>query len=220
MTDFIELKAASRDVIGKANRRLAADGLIPAVLYGHNVEPTSVAIDRHTFEYLMTHEALASTILKVAIDDSSDPVNALVKEIQTHPVTGKVLHIDIFAISMKQKIQTAVPLHLVGDSAGVKEGGTVTQSLVEIEIEALPTDLPDFIEADITELGIGDGLHVVDLTAPEGVEIVSDPTLMVVSITIAKVVEEEVEGEELGEGEVPEVGDEAADEAASEAEEE
>lgn len=222
MTDFIEIKAAPRDVIGKSSRRLYDAGVIPAVLYGHDVDPTAVSIDRHNFEYLMTHEALASTILKVEVEGVGKPVNAIVKEIQKHPVNGRVQHVDIFAISLTQKIHTAVPISIVGESAGVEEGGIITQILVEVDIEALPTNLPDAIEADISQMGVGDTLHAGDLVAPEDVVILTDPASIVLSITLPRAEEEEPEeGLELEEGaEVPEIGEEVEAEAAEASEEE
>lgn len=216
MTEFIELKAKPRDVVGKANRRLAAEKAIPAVLYGYGVEPTNLAVDRHTFEYLMQHEAVTSTVIRVAVEGGDGFVNAIVKDIQEHPVDGHVLHVDLMAIDMSKRISTSVPLHLVGESVGVKEGGILTQTLTEVEVEALPADLPDYIEADISELGVGDSLHVSELVAPEGVDILSDPESIVVSITTPKI--EEVEEEVVEEGEVPEVGEEEAAEAGAEAE--
>jgi large subunit ribosomal protein L25 len=221
MTDFIELQTTERDVIGKANRRLAAENMIPAVLYGHNVEPTTVSIDRHTFEYMMSHEAIASTILKVSVDDG-DVVNVIVKEIQQHPVSGKVQHVDLLAISLKQRIHTTVPIRLTGEAPGSEEGGVLTQTLTEIEIEALPTELPDSVEADISELMIGDAVHVYDLSTPEGVDILSDPKSIVVSITVPHI-EEEPEEEEEELLEVPEIGEEEegeGEEAAADSSEE
>jgi large subunit ribosomal protein L25 len=206
MTEFIELKTAPRDVLGKAARRLAPEGLIPGILYGHGVEPTSVSIDRHEFELLMVRETLSATVLEVTVGDG-EKVNAIVKSLQKHPVKGSVLHIDLLAIDMKATITTPVPVSFVGDSEGVKEGGILTQTLTEILIECLPTDLPDSIEVDIARLGIGDNVHVSDLVAPEGVTIQSDPDGIVVSITLPKAVEEEepedelLEGEEAAEGE-------------------
>jgi large subunit ribosomal protein L25 len=219
MTDYIELKTETRDVIGKANRRLAEADQIPGVLYGYQVEPTTLAIDRHTFEYLMSHAAITSTVIRVRVD-GGDEVNAIVKEIQEHPVSGSVLHVDLLAIDMTKRIVTMVPLHLVGEAAGSEEGGVVTQMMTEVEVEALPSDLPDYLEADISPLEIGDGLHVSDLIAPEEVDILSDPKSVIVSITLPRQEEEE---EELEEEllEVPEIGEEGeeGEEGAAAAEE-
>ncbi len=206
MTEFIELIASPRVAKGKANRRLAGEGLIPAVLYGHGVEPTPVSLDRHGFEMLMIHETLSATVLDVSLEGSDSPAKVLVKEIQKHPATGRVLHVDLLAIDMKTSIHTVVPVRFVGESEGINEGGILTQSLMGIEIEALPTDLPDVIEVDISGLGIGDNLHVSDLVAPEGTTILTDLDAIVVSITLPKVVEEEEP--EVEEGELLEVGEE------------
>lgn len=215
MTESIELTASPREARGKANRRLAGEGLIPAVLYGHGVESTPVSLERHGFEMLIINETLSATILDVILEGSESPVKVLVKEIQKHPVSGKVQHVDLLAIDMKTTIQTAIPVRYTGESVGISEGGILTQSLIEIDIEALPTNLPEAIGVDITELGIGDNVHVSDLVAPEGVTILSDPEAIVVSITLPKVVEEEPEIEEAELLELEEEGAEEGEEGAA-----
>jgi large subunit ribosomal protein L25 len=221
MAEFIKLPVAPRDVVGKANRRLGAEGPIPAVLYGPELDPISIALARHEFELLMVHEALGSTILEVKVEGKKDTVNVIVKEIQTNPVSGRVRHVDLLAVDLKKTIQTSVPIHFVGDAAGVKEGGILTHALLEVLIEALPTELPDALEADITELDVGDNLHVSDLVVPDGVTVLSDTDLTICSITLAKIVEEpevEEEEEELEPGLIGEEGEEVEGEGAEEGE--
>ena len=218
MSDFIELAVESRAVIGKANRRLRHSGRIPAVVYGKDVAATAIGVDRHEFEMLMRHETLAARVLSVVVDGAAGHT-VLVKDIQTDPVDDRVQHIDFLVVDLKKTIHASVAVHFVGESAGVKEGGVLTHNILEVEVEALPTDLPDSIDADITELSMGDSITVSDLTAPDGVTILTDPETTVCSVTMPTKVEEPVEElEELEEGEVPEIGEGEEGEEAGESE--
>lgn len=212
MTDFIELAVAPREDRGKTSRRLAREGLVPAVLYGAGVANTIISLPRHEFELLRTREAIGARILEVRIEGQKDTVNAIVKDIQLHPVSGHVLHVDLLAVDMKETIQAPVPLEFVGDSEGVKEGGIFTHNLLEVLVEALPADLPDHIQVEVSQLDIGDNLTVADVVAPEGATILDELETVVCSITLpTKIVEEVEELEELDEeGLVPEIGEEGA----------
>ncbi len=209
MTETTALTVEPRTVIGKANRRLASEGKIPAVLYGAGREPTALSVDRHAFEVLMSHQSAGSTLVALSIEGESEPVNTIIKEVQKSPVKGTILHVDFLAIRMDEAIEASVALDLVGASVGVKAGGILMQNATTVLVSALPTDLPDSIAVDISELDIGDTLHVSDIVAPEGVEIVDDPEHIVCSVTTPteEPVEEEIEVEEGEEIEV--VGEEA-----------
>jgi len=220
MTDTTTLAAQQRTTVGKANRRLAAEGLIPAVLYGPVREPVALSLNRHDFELFLSHAGGGSTIVKLAVQGEDKPVNAIIQEVQVSPVKGQILHVDFKAIRMDQKIQASVSLHLVGDAQGVKEGGILMHTLHTVLVEALPADLPEAIEVDISELELGHTLHVSDVVAPASIEIVDDPEHIVCSITTPTVepVEEEVE---LAEGEEPAlVGEEGEEGAQAEESEE
>jgi len=215
MTETTSLAAQPRTIIGKANRHLAAEGQIPAVLYGPKREPIALSVNRHDFELFMSHAGGGSTLVSLDVEGESKPVNAIIKEIQVSPVKGTILHVDFKAIRMDQKIQASVSLHLVGDSLGVKEGGILMHNLHTVLVEALPGDLPEAIEVDISELELGQTLHVSDVVAPEKVEIVEDPQAIVCSVTTPTL--EPVEEEEvLEEGEEPELVGEEAEEAGEE----
>jgi len=221
MTEFIELPVVSRSEIGKANRKLHDKGLIPGVIYSKDVEAVPLSIDRHKFELLMRQETLSATVLNVTLDDGAKSFDAIVKVLQVHPVSGRVEHVDLLVVDLKKVIQTHVAIEFVGESVGVKEGGILTHNILEVEIEALPTELPDHLSADITELNIGDTLHVSDLVIPESVTVLTDLQELVCSITAPSKIEEEevVEGEEGEEGEEPElVGEETEEEAEESAE--
>lgn len=216
MTEFIELAASNREVGGKANRRLAEANVIPAVVYGFGVESTPVSLERHGFELIESHhESLGTAIFKVSMEGAGT-LSALVKEIQKNPVNGRILHVDLLSIDMSQTLQTQVPLHYTGDAPGVDEGGILTASLNEIDVECLPTDLPDSIDVDVSTMAMGDSLHVSDIVAPEGITILADPEAIIVSITAPRVAEEEEEAlEEAAEPAL--VGEEEARGASEEA---
>jgi len=143
----------------------------------------------------------------------------LVKELQREPVRGSLLHADLFEISADEQIQVAVPIHLSGDAAGVVMGGVIEHVLREVEISCLPRAIPDEIIADVAALEIGDSLHVSDLPLPEGIELITDASLSVVSVILPKVVEEEPEAaaeDEAAEGEAAEAPAEGDEEKPAE----
>jgi large subunit ribosomal protein L25 len=212
MTESIQLVAASRDVVGKANRRLTGSNRLPAVVYGAAHEPQSVTVDRHEFELLTHHEGLTSAILKLTVDEHK-PVNVIVKSIQRHSVKGTIMHVDFWAVSMKQKISTTVPIHFLGEAVGVKAGGVMTHNLRELHIESLPGDMPEYVDADITALEVGDSIHVGDLVIPENVTVTNAADEIVASVLAPKVEEVEEVAEEAAE---PEVIGEKSEEAAGE----
>jgi len=214
MTETTSLAAEPRTIVGKANRRLAAEGKIPAVLYGPTREPVALSVNRHDFELFMSHAGGGSTLVSLLVEGESKPINAIIKELQVSPVKGSILHVDFQAIRMDRKISATVSLHLVGDSQGVKEGGILMHNLHTVHVEALPGDLPEAIEVDISGLELGDTLHVSDVVAPENVEIVDEPEAIVCSVTTPSA--EPVEEEVLEEGEEPELVGEEGEEASAE----
>jgi large subunit ribosomal protein L25 len=199
MSDFIQLATSPREQVGKTSRKLDQEGLIPAVIYGYGVDATPISVDRHDFELLMHREVLSSAVLKVQLD--GDEQNVIVKDVQYHPVSDRILHVDFLSVDLAKKIHTTTHVEVVGFAPGTEEGGTVTQSLQEIEIKALPTNIPESIQANVDGMGIGDALHVSDLEAPEDVEILTDPEWVVVSVTLPQQ-ELPEEGEELEEEEL------------------
>ncbi|MBE0416174.1 MAG: 50S ribosomal protein L25 [Coriobacteriia bacterium] len=215
MTESAAIAARLRETTGKTNRRLAGSGEIPAVLYGPGRDTISLALDRHDFELMMSHHGAGSTLVSLAVEGEKKTVNAVIREVQHSPVKGTILHVDFLAIRMDQKLQATVSFHFVGESPGVKAGGVLMHSMRELMVEALPADLPEALDVDISELELGHAITVADLTAPEGVEITDDPEGVVCSVTVPTVepVEEELEAE-VTEPEV--IGEEAPAEEASE----
>jgi large subunit ribosomal protein L25 len=211
MTDTVSIAAQAREKIGKSSGPMAREGKIPAVLYGAGRDSLAISIDQHDFEQFMKAHATGATLVKVDLDGES--VNAVIKDVQHSPIKGSIIHVDFLAIRMDEKLQAAVSINLVGDSEGIKEGGILMQNMREVLVEALPTDLPDAIDIDITELTIGSTLHVSDLVAPANVEIVDDAQGIICSITLPteEPTEEEIAellGEEGEEGEVEVIGEE------------
>lgn len=215
MTESTAITARLRETKGKANRRLAATGEIPAVLYGPGRETVSLSLDRHAFELMMAHHGAGSTLVSISVEGEKKPVNAVIREVQHSPVKGTILHVDFLAIRMDEKLAATIPFHFVGDSPGVKAGGVLMQSMRELMVEALPANLPDGIDVDISGLEIGNSITVADLVAPEGVDITDDPEGVVCSVTVPTLepTEEELE-EEVAEPEL--IGEEAPEEEASE----
>ncbi len=191
---IIELKARRRDTGKGAARKLRTVGEIPAVLYGEGIESCPLAVDVRDFIHLIRSEGL-NVIVKLKVEGDRGGCTAIIKEIQRDPLKDFYLHVDFQKIAMDEKISTMVPITIVGEAPGVKEGGVLQHGLWEAEVEALPKDLPDCIEVDVSALGIGDAVRVSDLPKPEGVEILTSPDEVLVSIVPPTAIVEEVEEE-------------------------
>jgi large subunit ribosomal protein L25 len=214
MSETIEINAYPRELVGHANKRMARTGQIPAVVYGHDHATRVVAVDRHDFELIMSHHAAGATIVQIAIEGEKRPVNAVVKEVQRSPVKGTILHIDFQVIRMDEVIHVTVPLRFVGDSAGVKAGGILTESAHQLNIEAKPMDIPEAIEAEVADLEIGDSLRLGQIEAPRGVRFLDGPEEILCSV-LPPAIQEVAEVAPAEEGEEPEViGEKAAEEEA------
>ena len=203
MAEEIVLKANLRTVIGKQVKALRRQGSLPAVLYGGHVNPIPVTLDAHDANRLLT--GLSSSHL-VVIELNGERHNALVREKQRNTITGYLQHVDFQVVSMTEKLRATVPVALEGESPAVRnQTGVVVTGIEQLEVEALPSDLPDRIEVDLSKLvEIGDAIHVRDLDLPAAVEVLTDSDEMVVLITAPAAVEEEVEEVEAAEEE-PEV---------------
>ena len=200
-----KLTAQRRAESGKGPaRRARAAGRVPAVLYGHGMDPVHLSVDAREFGHALRTGAGSNVLIELSVGRSKHL--ALAKEIQRNPVRGSFIHIDFLAVQRGETVQVRVPVHLVGESPGVREGGIADQDLHQITVEAEVTAVPDSIEADVSGLNIGDVLRVSDLKAPEGATIMEDPEASVVSI-VAPTVEEEPTEEEAAEGEAAAEGE-------------
>lgn len=225
MAQTVTIQAEKRTATGKgAARQLRQAGRVPAVIYGHGREAEPLTLGAHALKQALHGIAAESTIIDLEIDGT--PVKTLIREIQRHPFKPQIMHVDFYEIHAGEKITLSVPIRLVGVAEGVKnQGGTLDQVMREVEIEVLPSDIPDRVDLDVTALEIGDSLHVSDLTIPNA-EILEEPDATVCSVVAPRVEEEpEVEEEEAAEPELirkerEEEGEEgAAEEEDEEAEE-
>lgn len=183
MAEQVAVAAERRDETGKgAARSLRRAGKIPAVIYGHGREPEALVLDATAFGRAIQGHAVSSTILDVSVAGAA-PVKALVREMQRDALRADtILHVDLYEVRADEAIVVEVPIHLVGIPDGVRNhGGVVDHSLRAVEIRVLPTEIPEFLELDVTALGIGDHLSVADLVLPTG-EFETDTETVVCSV--------------------------------------
>ncbi|MCP4745218.1 MAG: 50S ribosomal protein L25 [Desulfobacteraceae bacterium] len=208
----IELKAKTRTTKGNGPaRRLRREGHLPAVLYGPKTEPNLLSISIRDLEMLIKNGNLGRCILNLDIDDGKRVTYAMVKELQTHPLTRSFIHIDLYEIDMKRKIRVNIPVTTVGKSAGVEMGGMLEIIRRELEVLCLPSSIPNDIVIDITDIGIGGSVHVEDIQLEGDVEIFHDVNFTVVAVTSAKK-EKEEEEEEVEAAEEDEAAEEGKEE--------
>ena len=183
-----ELEVFLRTGKGKgAASRLRREGKIPAILYGRSMGTYSLALNPGDLKRILTSGARENTLigLKISGEGSEKIGNKVVmlKELQVHPTQRNYLHADFYAIAMDEKIEVEVPIHLTGKAEGVKTGGILEQPRREVRVRCLPSYIPEFIEADVSALKIGDSLHVKDLTVTERFEIMAETNFTVASVT-------------------------------------
>ena len=209
-----DLAAERRLTRGKnAARQLRVTGKIPAVFYGQGSESIALAVKYQDLVSILHGQESRNTLLNLRIDSGSEePLLSLPKDIQFDPVEGNIIHMDFQQVHLDRPINTQVPIHLVGSSPGVAQGGVLEHLRRELDIECLPMDIPDFFEVDISTMEIGDSVHVSDLNLSEKIRILSDAhqTIILVAAPTVEKVAEEVEPEEgeLAEGEEPAKADE------------
>lgn len=199
------VQAEERQKTGKgANRRLRMQGKLPAVVYGQGLETLSVSVNAQDVDLILHSEAGHNTIFQLQV--SGKLTDVLIKAYQLDPVKGSLLHADFQAVALDQKMTFAVPVQVVGTAQGVIAGGVLDQVLREIEVECLPTEVPDHIPLDVTELEIGDSVRVGALQLDNSkISLLSAPDLVILSIVpphVEEEVEEIVEEEELEEPEL------------------
>ncbi len=205
MTKTASLKARPRGQVGKESaRKLRAGDRVPAILYGKGMDPRPLSLDRHEVEHLFQHISVENTILTLHIEGDPEPVEALVREIQTYPHKTGLLHVDFLRIQRGVAVEVEVPVRLEGIPRGVREaGGILEQLLDDLRIRCLPTQIPDAVTVDVTGLGVGEALHVSDLVLEPGITLLSDPSLTVCTVLAPRVPVEAAEvraEEEKGEG--------------------
>jgi large subunit ribosomal protein L25 len=221
----VKLEVTEREGRGSADaRRLRRKGFVPGVLYGRGKAPHAFSVPERELRRALSGDSGLHAILDVVLAGQTTTHPAVLKDYQQEVPSGRLAHIDLHEVRLDQSIQAEVSIELVGESAGVKEGGVLSQVQREIRVEALPLEIPDHLELDVSAMAIGDSLRLVDLPATEGVTYLDDPEETVLATVTAPTVivepepeEEELEEGELPEGEVPE-GEEAPEGEAPEGE--
>jgi len=210
MSSVFEFVAESRNQLGKtAARAERRGGNVPAVVYGGEVSPQTVVLNHNEVLKHLEHEAVYSHVLDLAVGGKAEKV--ILKDVQRHPAKAQVLHMDFMRVDVTQALKVHVPLHFINEAScvGVKAGGVVTHSIVDVEVSCLPSDLPEYIEVDLTNLDIGSTIHLTDLVVPKGVEILvlaqgeghDQPVTQVVKTKVKDEDEEEGESEAEGDAE-------------------
>ncbi|WP_428353177.1 50S ribosomal protein L25/general stress protein Ctc [Methyloprofundus sp.] len=172
MSSVFEFDAVSRGNAGTSSAKaIRRNGNVPAVIYGGSGDPELIELSHNEVTKKLANEAVYSHILQLNVGGKMQ--NAILKDMQRHPAKDTIIHMDFLRISMNEKIKVHVPLHFINEetSIGVKAGGVVTHSMVEIEVACLPGDLPEYIEVDLADIDIGGSIHLAEVVAPEGVEI-------------------------------------------------
>jgi large subunit ribosomal protein L25 len=206
----ITLRAETGRIPGSRNaERLRREGKVPAIVYGREMEPVAVAVDHHDLVAALSTEAGRNVLINLDLGGSS--VLTLARVVERNPVRNRVRHVDFLKVSLTETIETEVPIHFTGEAAGVAVGGVFSAVMHSVSIEALPTDLPDSIDVDVSGLAIGDHITVADLPAIAGVVYLDDPESMVAHVTTVR--------EEVAPVEAAEEGGEGAEAAAGAAEE-
>ena len=212
-----EINATLRKSTGNGPARvLRRGGRIPAVLYGPQTESVLLSVNVRELEQIIKKGNIGSAILNLVIQNGKKVTKtAMIKEFQSHPVSGQFLHIDFYEIDMQRKINVMIPITTKGDSMGVEAGGLLQIIRREIEVFCMPGDIPETFEIDVTDLDIGDSVHVDEIPLGDNIEIAGDVNFTVVTVLSPKVEaipeeeeEEVIEGEEeAAEGEAAETAE-------------
>src|SRR5919202_2366387 len=204
----IRLEVRERERRGSAEaRRLRQAGMIPGVLYGNGKKPHAICVPERDLRRVLTGDGGLHAILDVVVEGQKTTHPSILKDFQQDPIRGHISHVDLQEVRLDQPIQAVVTVQLVGEPAGAKEGGVLSQVQREINVEALPMEIPEHIDLDVSDMAIGDTLRLADLAPMDGVTYLDNPEETVLAtVTLPTRVEEpeEVteEGEELPEGEV------------------
>lgn len=194
----VKLPAERRTEVGKgAARRARAAGRVPGIVYGKGMEPVAVEVSRRELVTAFHSDAGMNTLLDIELEGKT--TLALARELQRDPIKGTLLHVDFVKIDAKEAVEVEVPVHMIGEAPGQKEGGVLENPLFQLHVRCLPLEVPESIEVDISSLNIGDALRVQDITTDDKFEILNDPEAAVVAIA-APVSEEELEAMEAAAG--------------------
>jgi large subunit ribosomal protein L25 len=181
--ETLEISVDARDKRNKRDaKRLLRNGKIPGILYGPKMKPVALQFNQREFSSRIAGlEGSHLVRLKSTATNLADKV-ALVKDMQYHPISGSVIHADLYEVDLTAKIAVHVPLHFVGKASGVVRGGILQPIIREIEVECLPMDIPEYFNVDVSALDIGDSVHIEDLSMPEGVAAIYESNLALVTV--------------------------------------
>ena len=201
----IELKVTVRNKVGNgAARELRREGMIPAIFYGSKAEPVMLSVITRELENILKTSNIGQVLLELLIQNGKQTSRtAMIKELQTQPVSGSLLHVDFYEVAMDQKIKISIPVVTTGQAIGIEEGGVLQLVRHEVEIFCYPNNIPESLEIDVTDMGIGDSKHMDEVSIDDSFELVDETNFTIVTVLSPKAEEEEevVEEEEEGEGE-------------------
>lgn len=206
MAKQLKLTAQTRSSVGRtAVKKIKAQGLVPAVVYGGQDAPVSLSLNAREIRNLLAHAVSEHMLVDLEINDGGTTTNrlALIQEVQHHPIRRDVLHVDFHAVKADELLHSEIPVEAFGEPDGVRNyGGILEINMHSVEIECLPKDLPELIRIDVSNLGVGDSIHVKHLILPEGVTARVDGELTVVRVAAPKVEIEPAAGAEVAQPEV------------------
>jgi len=190
----VPLNAAPRALGRRAGaKKLRSEGRIPAIIYGRQAKPQSLEVEAKEMENLIHHSVSENLLVDLAVkDDGRAKRLALVQEVQHHPLSGKILHVDFHEVAENEKVTIKVAVETTGEAVGVKTGGgTLEHVLFKVTVRALPKDLPESITVDVSHLNIGEAVHIGEIPVPAGVEILGDKNIPVIAVAAPRTEEEE-----------------------------
>jgi large subunit ribosomal protein L25 len=197
----IGMDVQKREGLGKeASKKMRREGIVPAVIYGPTIETTPLEINFKDLSKILDTGGSENVLIDVKIEGVKKTAlskTVIIKDVQRDPLKGTIKHVDLFEVQMDKVIRVSVPIHITGEAKGVEVGGILQHETRELEIECLPSDIPESINVDVTDLDIGDSFHVSDLAVAENIKILVDGEHNIVSVATPQKEEEEKTAEEL-----------------------
>jgi large subunit ribosomal protein L25 len=217
MPDIILASEPRTELGSRPSGRLRRQGRVPAVVYGLGSDTVSITVPARELQHILAGEAGANTLINLDVDGES--VLTLARQIHRHPTRGELVHVDFVRIRRDVAVSAEIPVHLLGEAEGVRDGGLLEQLMFHLTVEAMPGNIPVALELDVSALTIGDQLRLADMPLPAGVSTQVEPETVVVQVAAPRVVAEVEEGEEgeAAEGAEGEAGEGGGAEAAAEA---
>jgi large subunit ribosomal protein L25 len=190
----LTLAAEKREAATKGTvKSMRRQGRVPGIVYGDKESPIALSVDEKALQQVIHSERGRNALISLQVSNTTHPV--LVKELQRNPITRSIIHVDFHRVSLKKKVEAAVPVHVKGEAPGVKLGGGVLEHVLrEVTLRCLPTEIPASLDADVSALQIGQAIRTKDLVLPSGVELVGDPEGIIINIVAPTILEEPAAG--------------------------